>query len=73
MEIRTRRGRGLCPRDVRGGYRSYADWSPLAARANLTFFADAFDTEDEAAAVLADFEILLTMRERTACSPRAAR
>ncbi len=46
--------------------RSYADWSPLASRANLTFFADAFDTEDEAAAALADFDILLTMRERTA-------
>src|SRR5208283_3200134 len=46
--------------------RSSADWSPLASRANLTFFADAFDTEDEAAAALADFEILLTMRERTA-------
>ena len=36
--------------------RSSADWSPLASRANLTFFADAFDTEDEAAAALADFE-----------------
>ena len=46
--------------------RSSADWSPLASRANLTFFADAFDTEDEAAAALADFDILLTMRERTA-------
>ncbi len=46
--------------------RKCADWSPLAARAELTFFADAFDTEDEAAAALADFEILLTMRERTA-------
>jgi phosphoglycerate dehydrogenase-like enzyme len=46
--------------------RSSADWSPLASRANLTFFADAFDTEDEAAAALVDFDILLTMRERTA-------
>jgi phosphoglycerate dehydrogenase-like enzyme len=46
--------------------RKSADWSPLAARAELTFFADAFDTEDEAAAALADFDILLTMRERTA-------
>ena len=43
-----------------------ADWSPLAFRADLTFFADAFDTEDDAAAALADFDILLTMRERTA-------
>ncbi len=46
--------------------RSSADWSPLAARADLTFFADAFGSEDEAAAALADFDILLTMRERTA-------
>jgi len=46
--------------------RSSADWSSLASRANLTFFAGAFDTEDEAAAALADFDILLTMRERTA-------
>ena len=36
--------------------RNCADWSPLASRANLTFFADAFDTEDEAVAALADFE-----------------
>jgi len=45
---------------------SSADWSGLAARADLTFFPDAFGTEDEAAAALADFDILLTMRERTA-------
>jgi len=47
---------------ARGG----ADWSALASRAELTFFADAFDTIDKAAAALADFDILLTMRERTA-------
>ena len=46
--------------------RSSADWSTLAARADLAFFADAFGTEDEAAVALADFDILLTMRERTA-------
>jgi phosphoglycerate dehydrogenase-like enzyme len=46
--------------------RSSADWSSLASRADLAFFADAFDTEDEVVAALADFEILLTMRERTA-------
>lgn len=46
--------------------RNSADWSALAARAELVFFADAFGSEDEAAAALADFEILLTMRERTA-------
>jgi phosphoglycerate dehydrogenase-like enzyme len=46
--------------------RKSADWSYLAARAELMFFSDAFATEDEAAAALADFEILLTTRERTA-------
>ena len=46
--------------------RSSADWSTLAARADLAFFADAFGTEDEAAVALADFDILLAMRERTA-------
>jgi phosphoglycerate dehydrogenase-like enzyme len=42
-----------------------ADWSSLAARAELVFFADAFGSEDEAARALEDFDILLTMRERT--------
>ena len=45
--------------------RTSADWSKLAARAELTFFADAFASEDEAAEALKDFDILLTMRERT--------
>ncbi len=46
--------------------RSSADWSRIAARAEIVFFADAFGTGDEAAVALADFDILLTMRERTA-------
>lgn len=45
--------------------RSGADWSKLEARAELTFFADAFASEDDAAKALEDFDILLTMRERT--------
>jgi phosphoglycerate dehydrogenase-like enzyme len=45
--------------------RSSADWSRLAARADLVFFADAFGSEDDAALALKDFDILLTMRERT--------
>jgi phosphoglycerate dehydrogenase-like enzyme len=52
--------------DWQGVARSSADWSRLAARADLMFFADAFGTEDEVAIALADFDILLTMRERTA-------
>ena len=45
--------------------RSSADWSALLARAEVVFFAEAFDDEDDAAAKLADFEIVLSMRERT--------
>ena len=45
--------------------RSSADWSRLAARADLVFFADGFASEDDAALALEDFDILLTMRERT--------
>ncbi len=51
--------------DWQGVARPSADWSPLEARAEVTFFADAFATEDAAVAALADFEILLAMRERT--------
>jgi phosphoglycerate dehydrogenase-like enzyme len=52
--------------DWQDAARQSADWAPLAARAELVFFPDAFSTEDEAAARLTDFDILLTMRERTA-------
>ncbi|MBN8903749.1 MAG: hydroxyacid dehydrogenase [Rhodospirillales bacterium 69-11] len=45
--------------------RSSADWAPLEARAEVVFFSDAFANEDEAAAKLADFDIVLSMRERT--------
>ncbi|MDR3538250.1 MAG: D-2-hydroxyacid dehydrogenase family protein [Acetobacteraceae bacterium] len=42
-----------------------ADWSRLQARAEVVFFADAFADEADAAAKLADFDIVLSMRERT--------
>jgi phosphoglycerate dehydrogenase-like enzyme len=45
---------------------SSADWTPLLQRAKVTFFHDAFAGEDDAARKLADFDILLAMRERTA-------
>lgn len=51
--------------DWQGIARQSADWSPLEARSELAFFADAFKNEDEAATILADFDVLLTMRERT--------
>lgn len=46
--------------------RSLADWSPLTARAEVVFFRQPFADIEEAAATLADFDILLTMRERSA-------
>ena len=51
--------------DWQGVARSSADWSPLSARGDIVFFAQAFDDEDDAAGKLADFEIVLSMRERT--------
>ena len=51
--------------DWQGVARQSADWAPLEARAEVVFFSDAFANEDEAAAALADFDIILSMRERT--------
>ena len=51
--------------DWQGVARGSADWSGLQARAEVTFFADAFADENDAAAKLADFDIVLSMRERT--------
>jgi len=51
--------------DWQGVARASADWSPLEARADVTIFQDAFADQDDAAAKLADFDIVLSMRERT--------
>jgi len=51
--------------DWQGVARGSADWSALQARAEVVFFAEAFADEDDAARQLADFEIVLSMRERT--------
>ena len=45
---------------------SSTDWSSLTAVADVVFFTRAFDDEDAVVRNLTDFEILLTMRERTA-------
>ena len=42
------------------------DWVVLMARADVVFFDTAFASEDDAAEKLADFDILMAMRERTA-------
>ena len=49
---------------------NFADWSRITDRVDLTVFEKPFKSEDEAAAALKDFEIILAMRERTAF-PRA--
>jgi phosphoglycerate dehydrogenase-like enzyme len=51
--------------DWQGVAKGAADWAPLQARAEVIFFQDAFADADDAAAKLADFEIVLSMRERT--------
>src|SRR6185437_9804741 len=51
--------------DWQGVAKTSADWSPLQARAEVVFFAKAFDNEDDAARQLADFDVVLSMRERT--------
>ena len=51
--------------DWQGVARQSADWSALDARADVTVFPGAFTDEDDAAARLAPFEVLLLMRERT--------
>ena len=54
--------------DWQGVARRFADWPKLQARAELVFFSEAFADEDDAAAKLADFDIVLSMRERTPLS-----
>ena len=51
--------------DWQGVARSSTDWSPLTAIADVVFFGRAFENEDDAANSLADFDIVLSMRERT--------
>jgi phosphoglycerate dehydrogenase-like enzyme len=51
--------------DWQGVAKTSADWSPLQARAEVVFFPKAFENEDDAARQLADFDIVLSMRERT--------
>ena len=51
--------------DWQGVARRFADWPKLQARADVVFFDEAFADENDAAAKLADFDIILSMRERT--------
>lgn len=51
--------------DWQGVARTSADWSALQARADVTFYTVPFPDEDAAARELADFDIVLAIRERT--------
>ncbi|MFE4599638.1 D-2-hydroxyacid dehydrogenase family protein [Kitasatospora indigofera] len=41
-----------------------ADWSPVQDRVEVTAFTEHFTTDDELAAAVADFDIIVTLRER---------
>ncbi|MEV6763805.1 D-2-hydroxyacid dehydrogenase family protein [Streptomyces sp. NPDC051105] len=43
---------------------TYADWSTLGDRVEVVSFTEHFATEDELAAALADFDFVVTLRER---------
>lgn len=51
--------------DWQGIAQSSTDWSPLQSAAEVVFFNEAFDSEDEAVERLTGFDIVLSMRERT--------
>jgi phosphoglycerate dehydrogenase-like enzyme len=51
--------------DWQGVAQTSTDWSLLKARAEVVFFKKAFDDENDAATKLAEFDIVLSMRERT--------
>ncbi|GAA2431446.1 hypothetical protein GCM10010405_12930 [Streptomyces macrosporus] len=50
--------------DHRSVATTVADWSPVADRVEVVAFPEHVGTEDELAAVLADFDIVVTLRER---------
>ncbi|MGW4912193.1 D-2-hydroxyacid dehydrogenase family protein [Streptomyces sp. NPDC004270] len=50
--------------DFQNVARAYADWSALGDRVEVVSFTGHFATEDELAAALADFDFVVTLRER---------
>lgn len=51
--------------DWQGVARNSTDWSQLMAVAEISFFEQAFENEEDAVEKLADFDAVLSMRERT--------
>lgn len=52
--------------DFQGVAKTMADWSPVADAVEVVSFAEHFATEDALADALADFDIVVTLRERVA-------
>jgi phosphoglycerate dehydrogenase-like enzyme len=52
--------------DWQGVAQDSADWSRLSQRAEVVFFRQPFESDDAVAQALAEFDIILAMRERTA-------
>jgi phosphoglycerate dehydrogenase-like enzyme len=52
--------------DWQGVAETLADWSAIKARADLVVFREKFPSEDALVAALADVDVVLAMRERTA-------
>ncbi|MFG3254510.1 D-2-hydroxyacid dehydrogenase family protein [Streptomyces sp. NPDC048172] len=50
--------------DYQGVATTLADWSPLSGQVEVTSFREHLATEDELARALADFEFVVTLRER---------
>ncbi|MFD0401484.1 D-2-hydroxyacid dehydrogenase family protein [Kitasatospora sp. NPDC127121] len=50
--------------DFQGVATSIVDWSPVSDRVAVTAFSEHFGSEDELAAALADFDFVVTLRER---------
>ncbi|MBD0693030.1 D-2-hydroxyacid dehydrogenase family protein [Streptomyces sp. CBMA123] len=50
--------------DFQGVATSSADWSPLAGRVEVTAFREHHGSEEELAAALAEYDIVVTLRER---------
>ncbi|WP_327673700.1 D-2-hydroxyacid dehydrogenase family protein [Kitasatospora sp. NBC_00458] len=52
--------------DFQGVATSLADWSPVADRVEVVAFREHFGSEDELVRAVADFDIIVTLRERVA-------
>lgn len=55
--------------DFQGVALSMADWTPVTASVEVVPFAEHFATEDQLAAAIADFDIVVTLRERVPFPP----